>query len=47
VILAVVGSAVGLLSLIVLLGINAMAVGGLLLMTAFRVRKHREVETAG
>jgi uncharacterized membrane protein HdeD (DUF308 family) len=47
VILAVVGSAVGLLSLIVLLGINAMAVGGLLLTTAFRVRKHREVETAG
>jgi uncharacterized membrane protein HdeD (DUF308 family) len=47
VILAVVGPAVGLLSLIVLLGINAMAFGGLLLMTAFRVRKHREVETAG
>jgi uncharacterized membrane protein HdeD (DUF308 family) len=47
VLLVVVGSAVGLLSLIVLLGIYAMAFGSLLLITAFRVRKHREVETAG
>jgi uncharacterized membrane protein HdeD (DUF308 family) len=47
VILAVVGSSVGLLSLIWLIGFYAVAFGFLLLITAIRVRTQREVETAG
>jgi uncharacterized membrane protein HdeD (DUF308 family) len=46
VILAVVGSSVGLLSLIWLIGFYAVAFGFLLLITAARVRTQTEVETA-
>jgi uncharacterized membrane protein HdeD (DUF308 family) len=47
VILAVIGPVAGLFSLIWLIGIYAVAFGIMLLITAFRIRKQREVETAG
>jgi uncharacterized membrane protein HdeD (DUF308 family) len=47
VILAVGGPEIGLYSLNSLLGIYAVALGSLLLITAFRVRKQSGVETAG
>jgi Short repeat of unknown function (DUF308) len=47
VILAVVGSAVGLISVTWLIGVYAVAFGIILLIAAFLVWKQREVETAG